>query len=716
MKIIRKTIAFLTMLMMLSTIIHAEETKDVSYKVTVEGENVSVVEDSLTSETDYSDLIVNVIKDTNGQQTTIYSGVLGGYADGAFADVDFSEINFMVIFDWNTMEEEAIYIIPTNAVNTVSETQSNMFMSLQSEESEFFRLEDALETEDTSGVIPKKIYDVNLLPSDYLEYMTELGSETGNYGDDSVPAPAVSYDYEITAINLRDDEDNSADYLVNGGVLQSVTVESNGVDDDVILAVAEYNGYTLTKLTSYDITLSNNKDVVMTNYTLSNITENTSIKLFVWDAYWGTNPKANPITLFTDNDMDISVNFIYDNEYTEKAFNRGETIKAQVNAKSTKWWSQAVNLYIALYDENNKLISLASTNSNIISDGNYQFIDVELPLAQDLPTGYIVKTFVWENQSMKPYLTNVTIVSTADYHADNIQNARYVNMSKAVSGIINTDTDKDFIKFIPTATQDYLIQLFGNEQLGINLYDSDGTIITTSDYYSSSTGTIIEQNLTKGKMYYIELSGTAQDEYTLTITPNTKATDNLQITGSGIIATGQADANQTLNAKLLSTTGNLVSVQEFSADETGNYAVNLPTNLLSGEYYFAISNANVVQKMWNVNALVNNCSFDTVQDEYCIVPVTVSNADNLENINFSVCYAVTDFELYDACDMTETIENTVMEISDELIDIVNIQPSFIVFKSLKTEFSEDDEIINIIKLKAKQSTSSTVSVCAYTIQ
>jgi len=357
--------------------------------------------------------------------------------------------------------------------------------------------------------------------------------------------------------------------------------------------VAEYNGYTLTKLTSYDITLSNNKDVVMTNYALSNITENTSVKLFVWDSYWGTTPKANPITLFTENDMEISVNFMYDNAYTEKAFNRGETIKAQVNAKSTKWWSQAVNLYIALYDENNKLISLASANSNIISDGNYQFIDVELPLAQDLPSGYIVKTFVWESQSMKPYLTNETIVSTDDYHADNIQNARYVNISKAVNGIINTDTDKDFIKFIPTVTQDYLIQLFGNEQLGITLYNSDGAIITTNDdYYSANTGTIIEQTLTKGEMYYVGLSGTAQDEYTLTITPNTKQTDNLQITGNEIIATGQAEATQSLNAKLLSTTGNLVSTQEFTVDETGNYTVNVPTDLSSGEYYFAILNAN----------------------------------------------------------------------------------------------------------------------------
>lgn len=173
------------------------ETNAVSYKATVDNENVSVTTDILTSDTDYSDLYVNVIREINGQQTTIYSGALGGYANGTFSDVDFSEINFMVVFDWNTMEDEAIYIIPASTVNTFSETQSNTFTSLQPNKSEFFKLEDALDIEDTTGAIPKKIYDVDLLPSDYLEYMSELGGETGNYGDDSIPAPAVSYDIVI---------------------------------------------------------------------------------------------------------------------------------------------------------------------------------------------------------------------------------------------------------------------------------------------------------------------------------------------------------------------------------------------------------------------------------------------------------------------------------------------------------------------------------------
>lgn len=224
------------------------EAKDFSYKITFDDEVFSIVEDNVISNTDNSELYVDVVKEKNGNRTKIYSGPLGDYADGAFANEDFSKSNIMIVLDWNTLGEEAIYIIPTNSANTISKLPSNTFKALSTSKSEFFRLEDALTIEDMSGILTKKIYDVSILPNDYSDYMSKLGSETTNYSDDSTPATAITYDYEITAINIRDDEDNSADYLVNGGVLQSVTIESNGVDDNVILAVAEYNGYRHTPL------------------------------------------------------------------------------------------------------------------------------------------------------------------------------------------------------------------------------------------------------------------------------------------------------------------------------------------------------------------------------------------------------------------------------------------------------------------------------------
>lgn len=93
---------------------------ELTYKMTVNNGNVSITEDSLISSEDYSDMLVNVIKTKNGQQSTIYSGKLGGYENGLYSKTDFSEINFMIIFDWDSMEDEAIYIIPATNQSTTS--------------------------------------------------------------------------------------------------------------------------------------------------------------------------------------------------------------------------------------------------------------------------------------------------------------------------------------------------------------------------------------------------------------------------------------------------------------------------------------------------------------------------------------------------------------------------------------------------------------------
>ena len=97
---------------MLSGNVFAEETKNVSYKATIEDGNISVLETELTSDVDNSNLQVEVIKQIGEESSVIYTGALGGYNDGMWNTIDFSEIDFLVVLDWNTMEEEAIYIRP----------------------------------------------------------------------------------------------------------------------------------------------------------------------------------------------------------------------------------------------------------------------------------------------------------------------------------------------------------------------------------------------------------------------------------------------------------------------------------------------------------------------------------------------------------------------------------------------------------------------------
>ena len=109
MKIVKRTIALLIMFLMLSTITFAEETKTVSFKATVSDGDVTVEETELISDIDNSDLLVKVTKVTDNKESVIYEGILGEYDNGLWAFTDFSDIDFLVIFDWESMENEAIY-------------------------------------------------------------------------------------------------------------------------------------------------------------------------------------------------------------------------------------------------------------------------------------------------------------------------------------------------------------------------------------------------------------------------------------------------------------------------------------------------------------------------------------------------------------------------------------------------------------------------------
>ena len=117
MKIVKRTIALLIMFLMLSTITFAEETKTVSFKATVSDGDVTVEETELISDIDNSDLLVKVTKVTDNKESVIYEGILGEYDNGLWAFTDFSDIDFLVIFDWESMENEAIYIVPVSKLN-----------------------------------------------------------------------------------------------------------------------------------------------------------------------------------------------------------------------------------------------------------------------------------------------------------------------------------------------------------------------------------------------------------------------------------------------------------------------------------------------------------------------------------------------------------------------------------------------------------------------
>ncbi len=95
-----------------------------TFKVTVDGKDTSVVEDTLTSTTDYSNMNVLVYEDADGGKRLIYEGLLGEYDNGAWSNVDFGQIDILFIFNWDS--EYMVYVQPVRtSANTNNQSTTN---------------------------------------------------------------------------------------------------------------------------------------------------------------------------------------------------------------------------------------------------------------------------------------------------------------------------------------------------------------------------------------------------------------------------------------------------------------------------------------------------------------------------------------------------------------------------------------------------------------
>ena len=123
-KLKRIAASIIAMYMLMGTVF--AETDTLTYKAKMENGEVTVVEKNLIGEIDNSNLEVNVIKQQGETRTTIFTGKLNDYDNGRWINLDFSEIQFALIFDWDTMENEAIYIVPITENSSKSDIETKI--------------------------------------------------------------------------------------------------------------------------------------------------------------------------------------------------------------------------------------------------------------------------------------------------------------------------------------------------------------------------------------------------------------------------------------------------------------------------------------------------------------------------------------------------------------------------------------------------------------
>lgn len=123
MKIIKTIIAMLLVLSNTLLMVTAEETKNVSYKATVNFDtgDVSVEETEITGPKDFSNLQVRVtMPSEDGTSIEIFEGLLKDYDGGKWVNIDFSEIDIMTLLNWETGEVRYIYPQFSNSTSILS--------------------------------------------------------------------------------------------------------------------------------------------------------------------------------------------------------------------------------------------------------------------------------------------------------------------------------------------------------------------------------------------------------------------------------------------------------------------------------------------------------------------------------------------------------------------------------------------------------------------
>lgn len=119
--------AILAMYMLAGTVF--AETDTLTYKAKMENGEITVEEKDLIGDIDNSNLEVNVIKQQGDTRTMVFTGKLKDYDNGRWVNLDFSEIQFALIFDWDTMENEVIYIAPIKSDTTSREKDADEMSS-----------------------------------------------------------------------------------------------------------------------------------------------------------------------------------------------------------------------------------------------------------------------------------------------------------------------------------------------------------------------------------------------------------------------------------------------------------------------------------------------------------------------------------------------------------------------------------------------------------
>lgn len=197
---------------------------------------------------DNSNLNVTVIRQRGDEKTTIFSGKLGDFNDGAFIHVDFAGINFLTVIDWDSAEDEVYYIVPQKDENT----------------------------SDIMGGGTTEIIQSNIAN-------TQIGNARINV--------SVLYNNEFSEGVVLEGETLTAEISVKN------IDEENPIDITSVLAIYDSDGKLLQMNTSSGSVEKAENDILYNSIVVPAEQNAASAKLMIWDSLSGVRPYISPIIM-----------------------------------------------------------------------------------------------------------------------------------------------------------------------------------------------------------------------------------------------------------------------------------------------------------------------------------------------------------------------------------------------------------------------------------
>ncbi len=231
--------------------------------------------------------------------------------------------------------------------------------------------------------------------------------------------------------------------------------------------------------------------------------------------------------------IQTNISLMYNNKYHENVLLPNQTLTVPITITNTGNASIEILPYIAIYDLSGKLIDLNQGNL-IVSPAN-QTISTTVSNEFNTDTACTAKVFFWQKSNMKPITDSIYLtIQNQDYYADTYAQTNKIDIDKPLCGVINTGEDVDIVKFTPTATGIYALQLDASVGTICGLYDNTQTLLNSVSAVEDKN--YLLYSLTANQDYYIRFNGTENNSYEITpalpnelvtLTKNIGTSDNL---------------------------------------------------------------------------------------------------------------------------------------------------------------------------------------------